>query len=423
MKYSKAIKVRSAYIATLFLIYMQILILCKERVEFTKILIFLVLMVMSYIFDTLEFRVQKYRGKDLMNSIFVYGVGFPLVYLVLDEIKSIYIFITLFFVQNIYRVIIIKFLTKKKNVVVIGTENKNLIEIIGRTNGYKYLKTITEWEISKKSDIDVIVLEKDIESKEIMDKIIGLKMSGVTVKSQITFLEELEGRIDIEKLSREWILNGYGFDILRSNFQKRVKRVFDIVVALLIAIPALPMIIVTYIFVKCDIGLKNIFINPKKIIDNPAFFKQKRIGLGGKEFEIVKFRSMKLHDPTKHSKYASKDDNRITKFGKFIRKTRLDELPQLINVFRGEMSFVGPRPEWNELGREYEEKIKFYFLRYGVKPGLTGWAQVMYPYGANLDDTKRKLEYDLYYIKHQNFILDMMIFFKTVKTVLFGKGV
>ena len=131
---------------------------------------------------------------------------------------------------------------------------------------------------------------------------------------------------------------------------------------------------------------------------------------------------MKVHDPAKYSKYASEYDDRITKTGHFIRKTRLDELPQIINVINGDMSFVGPRPEWNELGRDYEKKIKNYHLRYAVRPGITGWAQTMYSYGASLDDAKVKLEYDLYYIKNQSLILDLMILFKTSKTVVFGKG-
>lgn len=147
---------------------------------------------------------------------------------------------------------------------------------------------------------------------------------------------------------------------------------------------AMPFIILTFILVKLDVGIKS----PMKVIKNPAFFKQKRIGMKGNEFEIIKFRSMKIHDPAKFSKYASENDNRITSVGKFIRKTRLDELPQLINVLRGEMSFVGPRPEWNVLGREYEKKIKNYKLRYAVQPGLTGWAQVMYSYGASLEDAE-----------------------------------
>lgn len=213
-----------------------------------------------------------------------------------------------------------------------------------------------------------------------------------------------------------------GFIVLNNTFQRRVKRFFDIVAASIMFICFLPFMIVTYFLVKTDIGLKYLFTDPMKIIKNPVFFKQKRIGLRGEEFEMVKFRSMKVHDPSKFSKYASKNDDRITAVGKFIRKTRLDEFPQLINVLKGEMSFVGPRPEWNELGRDYEKKIKNYKLRYAVQPGLTGWAQVMYSYGASVKDAEIKLEYDLYYIKHQDFMLDMMIFFKTTKTVLFGKG-
>lgn len=209
-----------------------------------------------------------------------------------------------------------------------------------------------------------------------------------------------------------------GFIVLNNTLQKRIKRFFDIVVSISMLVGTIPFIVITYILVKLDVGIKN----PIKIIKNPAFFKQKRIGMKGNEFEIIKFRSMRIHDPTKFSKYASEDDNRITSIGRFIRKTRLDELPQLINVLRGEMSFVGPRPEWNELGREYEKKIKNYKLRYAVQPGLTGWAQVMYSYGASIEDAEIKLEYDLYYIKHQDFVMDMIIFFKTCKTVIFRKG-
>lgn len=218
----------------------------------------------------------------------------------------------------------------------------------------------------------------------------------------------------MDKLSKKWVVESQGFDVLSSSLENRIKRSIDILLALFVLILGFPFMMITYILVKLD--------NPKNFFSNPAFFKQKRIGISGEEFEIVKFRSMRLHDPTQHSKYASENDNRITLVGKFIRKTRLDELPQIWNVLKGDMSFVGPRPEWNELGREYEKKINMYKIRYAVKPGLTGWAQVMYPYGASLDDAKQKLEYDIYYIKYQNFVLDIIILFKTIKVVLFGKG-
>ena len=141
-----------------------------------------------------------------------------------------------------------------------------------------------------------------------------------------------------------------------------------------------------------------------------------------KPFKVYKFRSMKLHDPKKYSKYTLDCDTRVTKFGKFIRKTRIDELPQLWNILKGTMSFIGPRPEWDILAKDYAEQINYYNLRHLIKPGITGWAQVMFPYGESLDDAKRKLEYDLYYLKHQDLILDVLIVAKTAKAVLFGKG-
>ena len=151
-------------------------------------------------------------------------------------------------------------------------------------------------------------------------------------------------------------------------------------------------------------------------------FKQKRLGLKNREFEIIKFRSMKIHDKKDYSKYADEDDPRITKFGKFIRKTRIDELPQLFCILKGDMSFVGPRPEWDELCYEYMKKIPYYNMRHLIKPGITGWAQVMYPYGISADDAYKKLEYDLYYMKHQDLMFDLKIIFRTVKIVLFAKG-
>ncbi|MGL5905032.1 MAG: sugar transferase, partial [Cetobacterium sp.] len=268
-------------------------------------------------------------------------------------------------------------------------------------------KVVSEYSVN-----EVIYLKQfeDI----LLEKIFQLKLAGIKVCDSETFLQNVEGKIDVDKISKQWFLRSKGFDVLTSSLDKRLKRAIDITLAFIVFLIGLPFMILTYFLVKLD--------NPKKFFSNPAFFKQNRIGISGEVFQIVKFRSMRLHDPNEHSKYASEKDDRITAVGKFIRKTRLDELPQIINVLNGDMSFVGPRPEWDELGRDYEKKINMYKLRYAVKPGLTGWAQVMYPYGASLDDAKKKLEYDIYYIKHQNIALDIIILFKTVKVVLFGKG-
>ena len=171
-------------------------------------------------------------------------------------------------------------------------------------------------------------------------------------------------------------------------------------------------------------GIVAIIIYPivRKEAPGPLIFKQTRMGQNGKKFQIYKFRSMKIHDEKKYPKYTLDNDDRITRFGKFMRKTRIDELPQLFCIMKGTMSFVGPRPEWDLLVEEYKEKIPYYNLRHMIKPGITGWAQVMYPYGESVEDAKRKLEYDLYYLKHQDLILDVLTIMKTAKTVIFGKG-
>jgi exopolysaccharide biosynthesis polyprenyl glycosylphosphotransferase len=154
----------------------------------------------------------------------------------------------------------------------------------------------------------------------------------------------------------------------------------------------------------------------------PALYKQMRTGFKGRPFEVLKFRSMRQDAEADGAVWAKENDNRVTRIGKWIRLTRIDELPQLFNVFRGEMSFIGPRPERPEFDQMLEKEIPYYSMRYLVRPGITGWAQVMYPYGASVEDAKQKLEYDLYYIKNHRFWLDFIIVLRTVKIVLFRKG-
>jgi exopolysaccharide biosynthesis polyprenyl glycosylphosphotransferase len=154
----------------------------------------------------------------------------------------------------------------------------------------------------------------------------------------------------------------------------------------------------------------------------PVFFRQTRVGRYGKPFTLYKFRSMRTHDPKRFSKYSTKGDPRLTRFGALIRKLRIDEIPQFINVLKGEMNLIGPRAEWDELVKEYEKAIPFYQQRHIVRPGITGWAQVNYPYGENSEDALYKLQYDLYYIKYRSFILDFKIIIRTMAIMLGGKG-
>lgn len=415
MKHSQNIKGRVLYTITLLLLYMTV----GKSFELNRDLMFYSIfptMVFSYyIFDIYSFN-RKYRYRELIISVVINGFIFYILAVYYKNSILIFGYILYTVAQNIIKCIYNSMFMTNEKVVIIGENSKEIQRAIDRSEELSYGGCIGIHEMERIREINPseIIYTVGIE-QSIIEDMFDLKMSGIKVRDSMRFLQENEGKVDIESVSKKWIVNSKGFEVLSSGIEQRIKRFIDIGMSLIILLVGTPFMIFTYFLVKLD--------NPKNFIKNPAFFRQKRIGAGGREFEIVKFRSMRLHNPKEHSKYASKKDNRITAVGKFIRKSRLDELPQIWNVLRGDMSFVGPRPEWNELGREYEKKINMYKVRYVVKPGLTGWAQVMYPYGASLDDAKKKLEYDIYYIKHQNFMLDIIILFKTVKVVLFGKGI
>ena len=436
MRHSRNGKIRFFYLLILFFIYRTIFIVMDLRINTSIYGMFLILALSYYLLDCLNFNKNHYKSRDFIISSVLNFILFLIFYLFLKMEKMLIGFVVYDILQNLLFALLLRVFKSHKRVLILGDdEPKEKIEkILKDEEKYRYIGFIAEnnkdamgtiydaKRIIEENQIEEIIYTSRKEAKKYSEQIVELKLDGIEVTDYLSFLEQIEGKIDINKIDDLWVVTSDGFKVLNNSLQKRIKRLFDIVTAVIIFVFSLPFMIVTYIFVKFDVGIKYLFTNPMKIIENPAFFKQKRIGFRGKEFEIIKFRSMKIHDPSKFSKYASEHDNRITKFGKFMRKMRLDELPQLINVLRGDMSFVGPRPEWNELGRDYEKKIKNYKLRYGVVPGLTGWAQVMYPYGASVDDAARKLEYDLYYIKHQDFVMDLIVFFKTMKIVLFGKG-
>ena len=391
-------------------------------------LVIFILFLMYYLFDVANFDSYKVRIKKILTSVIINMAVFLLMYFLTRNIKSVYIFFIYTVAQIILKCSILYFDRENVRVLILGYDEIPTLKIVEaikeKKNKYKYVGYVYEKEeklenyLGKIEDIEEIVEKNNIQAiifvsrkqvKVYADLVVKLKFKGITVVDYLGFLEREEGRVDVDKIDDLWVLMTTGFNSFNSKLQKRIKRAFDFIASLILLVVSFPFMIFTYILVKKDGG--------------PAFFKQKRIGMNGKEFEIIKFRSMKVHDPSKFSKYASENDDRITKVGHFIRKTRLDELPQLINVFRGDMSFVGPRPEWNELGHDYEKKIKNYHLRYAVRPGITGWAQTMYFYSSTIEEVKEKLEYDLYYIKYQDLFLDIIILFKTVKIVIFGKGI
>lgn len=258
-------------------------------------------------------------------------------------------------------------------------------------------------------NIDKIVVA--IEERRIgfpTGQLLQCRVNGIEVIEGTSFYEMLTGKLIVEKINPSWLIFSEGF---RKSWMRRViKRTGDLLLSIIMLILLAPVLIVVAILIKLD-------------SKGPVFFSQERVGENRKPYMVHKFRSM-VQDAEKESGpvWAQSDDSRITRVGKFIRKWRIDEFPQLFNVIKGEMSFVGPRPEREFFVEELEEAIPYYGERFSVKPGVTGWAQVSYPYGASVEDAKEKLNYDLFYIKNMSFFMDMMVVLRTVKTVLFGEG-
>src|SRR3989442_15399685 len=234
------------------------------------------------------------------------------------------------------------------------------------------------------------------------------RLSGTQITDLPRFFERVHGRVPIDSLKASWLIYGKGFR--QTWLRGFVKRAFDIIVTAVLLPIAFPIMIVMAFLISLDGG-------------TPIIYRQERVGCRGQRFTLLKFRSM-TKDAEKDGQafWASINDARITAVGRFMRRTRIYELPQLINVLRGEMSFVGPRPERPPVVATLTEKIPFYAIRHSVKPGLTGWAQVRYTYGGNIEESVKKLEYDLYYVKNHSLLLDLLILFRTVRVVLLGEG-
>ncbi|MDY6849181.1 MAG: TIGR03013 family XrtA/PEP-CTERM system glycosyltransferase [Geoalkalibacter sp.] len=238
-------------------------------------------------------------------------------------------------------------------------------------------------------------------------EILKCKLSGIEVIDAMNFYERLTGKLLVENINPSWFIFSSGFRVTR--FMCFYKRVLDVALSLTGIILAAPLMPLIALAVRLD--------SP-----GPVFFRQERVGKGEQPFTLIKFRTMRNDAEKNGAVWACKDDPRVTKVGHILRKTRLDEIPQLFNVLKGDMSFVGPRPERPEFVETLKEKIPYYSKRHFVKPGVTGWAQVRYPYGASVEDSLEKLRYDLYYIKNFSIFLDILIILETIKVVLFGRG-
>jgi len=241
-----------------------------------------------------------------------------------------------------------------------------------------------------------------------LNDLLRIKTKGVHVNDFSSFLERETGRVDLDTVNPSWLIFSDGFSSGRV-LSSALKRIFDIVASLILLLLTFPVIALFALIVKLD-------------SKGPAFFRQERVGLYGESFYLIKLRSMRTDAEKDGAKWAEKNDNRITRVGKFIRKVRIDELPQTWSVLKGEMSFVGPRPEVPKFVNDLQEEIPFYGERHMVKPGITGWAQINYPYGASTEDSRKKLEYDLYYAKNYTPFLDLVILLQTVRVILWPEG-
>lgn len=269
--------------------------------------------------------------------------------------------------------------------------------------------TLLDYAKAVKID-EIIIATSEMKQAINVDELVNCKLNGIHVTDILSFFEREAGQIRIDIIDPAWLVTSEGFH--QSQLRDVIKRLFDIMVSMVILAVTLPFLALTVLAIWIEDGIRA-----------PVFYSQTRIGKHGVAYNVYKFRSMRV-DAEKSGKaiWASKDDDRVTRVGKIIRVTRLDEFPQILNVLNGTMSFVGPRPERPQFVEELTKEIPFYTERHLVKPGVTGWAQLLYPYGSSIADSYQKQLFDMYYVKNHSIFLDCLILLQTVEVILFGKG-
>ena len=269
-------------------------------------------------------------------------------------------------------------------------------------------RSLTDTARNLNADEIVVALSERRGGSMPMRELLDCKLQGIKVMDLSSHFEQTLGQIRLDSLYAGWLIFGDGFS--QGAFRTFVKRLFDIVCASILIILATPVMMLAALLIVLEDGF-------------PLLYRQERVGVNGRLFNVIKFRSMR-RDAEKDGKpiWAQAKDNRVTRVGQIIRKLRIDELPQLFSVLNGDMSLVGPRPERPFFVDQLTKEIPFYAVRHSVKPGVTGWAQVRYHYGATVEDSAEKLQYDLYYVKNHSLFLDMVVLFETVGVVLTGKG-
>ena len=266
-------------------------------------------------------------------------------------------------------------------------------------------------DYARDHDIDEIVVALEERRSNVpQEELLRCRGLGIRVTDVVDFFEREAGKVLIAHAHPSWFTYGGGFQSVGDD--PMGKRLFDVTASFLLLSIAWPFMLLTILAIWLEDGF-----------GAPVFYKQRRVGRNGRVFEVIKFRSMSVNaEGDGKARWATNNDPRVTRVGAFIRKARIDELPQIINVMNGDMAFVGPRPERPEFVRELTEQINYYEKRHYVKPGITGWAQTNYPYGASIGDTENKLEFDLYYVKNRSLFLDALVLLQTAEVILFSKG-
>jgi sugar transferase (PEP-CTERM system associated) len=320
----------------------------------------------------------------------------------------------------------------KPRVVMLGAGDRaqRVLDVVNRRNRVRLLGLVPEWvrgetpsrperllaaspaglaNLARELRVDEIVVALDDRRHRLpIDELLTCRLAGITVLDDASFVERERGLINLTDLSPSWLIFSDGF--VTGVVSKAIKRGIDLLLAVIALALVAPLLPIVALAIRLDSA-------------GTVFYRQVRVGRHGRPFAILKFRSMVTDaERSGHAVWAQADDPRITRIGRVLRKFRIDELPQLWNVLAGDMSFVGPRPERPQFVAELAASIPYYEFRHYVRPGLTGWAQINYQYGSSCEDSRIKLEYDLYYLKHRNFVLDMLILLQTVRIVLSGEG-
>ncbi|MCX7770151.1 MAG: sugar transferase [Proteobacteria bacterium] len=411
---------------------------------FQLLLIVVIYTLIFYIFDFYDLRQSfgnvrfflKFQAGCLVGFLLLSTIFYFLPYLKTGRsvliLTVFYIYIFCFLVRYFFEKIVLKIIIGSKNVIIVGTGSearflyealkekdhihiKSFIEPVEAFNNFYFHPVMVEscstlMNPKFLDNVDLVVIAtKEKLTEDILKCMLYCKSKNVDVIDMPTYYEEVFGKVPVNFIDYEWFIASRLYGLKKTVYNTRLKGVIDSVVAFVGLLLSLPVLLFAMLLIIIDDGL-------------PVIFRQKRVGKDGKLFTSYKLRTMKVGHESFRDKAGEVDDPRVTRVGRLLRKFRIDEIPQMWNVLRGEISFIGPRALIPEEVEKFTKEIPFFGFRHNVKPGITGWAQVNYKHGVSIEDALEKLQYDLYYIKHLSPILDLYIFLKTIKVVVLGRG-